>query len=68
MRGSSGADQTRWPTAFVYGCGLLSLQATRLAAPQSSQGYNHQLESWMREIRQSGSEEREAYALPTLSK
>jgi RNA-directed DNA polymerase len=33
---SSGADHTRWPNAFFEGYGLISLQATRVAARQSS--------------------------------
>lgn len=33
---SYGADHTRWPNAFFDGYGLISLQATRIAARQSS--------------------------------
>jgi len=33
---SNGADQIRWPNAFFDGCGLISLQATRIAARQPS--------------------------------
>ena len=33
---SNGADQKRWPIAFFDGHGLISLQATRIAARQSS--------------------------------
>jgi RNA-directed DNA polymerase len=33
---SNGADQTRWPNAFFDSYGLISLQATRIAARQSS--------------------------------
>ncbi len=33
---SNGADQKRWPNAFFDGYGLVSLQATRIAARQSA--------------------------------
>ena len=49
-------DHQRWPNAYFAEQGLLSLEAAHVRSTSILDEVNHQLESRMREIRQSGSE------------
>jgi hypothetical protein len=62
---ANGADQKRGPNAFTDGCGLISLQNTRIAARRPSCRSKHLLESRMWEICLPGSVGEGDHFLPT---